>query len=139
MEKKKKLTKDDYMYYSFLGTIILFFIAVMVYKNWLYRYIAIPGCVFYLDLGFYCPACGMTRAFLDIINMDFLKSIYHNPAVIYIVGYVFFYMVTGTICKILKRKPIMKYSDFYLYIGIIILLINWIIRNILLLGFGIKI
>lgn len=130
---KKKLTDNDYFYYSFLATIILFLIVVLIYNNYLYKYFVIPGCIFYLNFGFYCPACGMTRAFLSLLSGDILKSIYYNPTVIYILGYISIFMITNTICKIFKKETIIKYSNFYLYLGIFIMMINFIIRNILLL------
>ena len=136
---KKKLTDNDYIYYSFLATIILFIIIVLIYNNFLYRYFVIPGCIFYLKLGFYCPACGMTRAFITLLEGNILKSIYYNPTVIYILGYVSIYMMINTICKMLGKEMIIKYSNFYLYLGIFIMMLNFIIRNILLLGYGISI
>ena len=136
---KKKLTDNDYIYYSFLATIILFIIIVLIYNNFLYRYFVIPGCIFYLKLGFYCPACGMTRAFITLLEGNVLKSLYYNPTVIYILGYVSIYMIINTICKILGKEMIIKYSNFYLYLGIFIMMLNCIVRNILLLGYGISI
>ncbi len=136
---KKKLTDNDYIYYSFLATIILFIIIVLIYNNFLYRYFVIPGCIFYLKLGFYCPACGMTRAFITLLEGNILKSIYYNPTVIYILGYVSIYMIINTICKMFGKEMIIKYSNFYLYLGIFIMMLNFIIRNILLLGYGISI
>lgn len=130
---KKKLTDNDYIYYSFLATIILFLIIVLTYNNFLYKFFKIPGCIFYLKLGFYCPACGMTRAFIALLEGNILKSLYYNPTVIYILGFISIYMVTNTICKIFNKEAILKYSNFYLYLGIFIMTINFIIRNILLI------
>lgn len=139
LQKNKKLTDDYYIYNSFLATIIIFGILAILYKCYFYKYIEIPLCFFYIKCGVYCPACGMTRAFLSLIKGDFFKAIYYNPAFVYVVIAVAVYMISATICKILKKDIIIKYKNTYLYIGIGILIINCIIRNILLIGYGIRI
>lgn len=35
-------------------------------------------CIFKTVTGIYCPACGMTRAFLSILRFDFLDACYQN-------------------------------------------------------------
>ena len=96
-------------------------------------------CLFKQVTGIYCPACGMTRAFITLLEGNILKSLYYNPTVIYILGYVSIYMIINTICKMFSKEMIIKYSNFYLYLGIFIMMLNFIIRNILLLGYGISI
>lgn len=36
------------------------------------------NCLFKTVTGIYCPACGMTRAFLAILHFDFLEACYQN-------------------------------------------------------------
>ena len=35
-------------------------------------------CLFKKVTGIYCPACGMTRAFISILNFNFLDALYFN-------------------------------------------------------------
>lgn len=50
-------------------------------------------CVFQAVTGIFCPACGMTRAFLAILNFNFLEACYQNllsiPLFIFLVFSVF--------------------------------------------------
>ena len=39
-------------------------------------------CIFNQVTGIYCPACGMTRAFLSILHFDFKAAYQYNPKVI---------------------------------------------------------
>ncbi len=36
-------------------------------------------CVFYNTTGVYCPSCGMTRAYVALMHLDFKQAFYYNP------------------------------------------------------------
>lgn len=38
-----------------------------------------PACLFKGVLGFDCPSCGMTRAFVSLGHLDFASALRHNP------------------------------------------------------------
>ena len=48
-------------------------------------------CVFLHFLGVPCPGCGMTRALLAILRLDFVAAIKYNP-LIFCMPYVFAYI-----------------------------------------------
>lgn len=39
-------------------------------------------CQFYKHFGKECPACGIQRAFFDLLNGNLMDSLHHNPALI---------------------------------------------------------
>lgn len=50
-------------------------------------------CVFLHFTGIPCPGCGMTRAFLSVIRLDFLGALRYNPLIFcmpYVFAYIFF-------------------------------------------------
>ena len=125
--------QDDIMYTTVLIFIIILIICTVVYNNFLKEYIQIPKCIFYNDFGIYCPGCGCTRAFVSLSKLDFIESIKHNPTVLYASILVVIYLITQTIARIFKNKKIytLKYNVIYIYIGIAMLLITCIIKNII--------
>ena len=134
----KVKTLDDYMYISLSIVFTLVAIATFIYL-YFFGDISIFSCAIYDHFGIYCPGCGCTRAFLELIHLNIFKSIYYNPAVFYALAMSLLFIITQTIDRIFKfKKHIMPYTNAYLYIGIVILFLNWIVRNILLLGFNIK-
>ncbi len=46
-------------------------------------YILDIGCLVKLFTGFSCPACGITRAWISILQGDFTKAFYYHPLFIY--------------------------------------------------------
>lgn len=135
----KSNTIDDYIYIALIITCIILILFIIIYKCF-FSYISIPSCWIYENLGFYCPGCGCTRAFIAILNFDIIGSIYYNPTVLYTVIVLFLYIITHTIDKIRKSNHlIMPYSNIYLYIGASLLILHCVIRNLLLVLYKIKI
>ena len=133
----KEKTLDDYIYYSLIITSTILILLVIIY-NTFFSHIPIFSCYIYDTFHIYCPGCGCTRAFISLLNFDIINSFYYNSAVLYSVIILFLYLFTQTIDRLFKHeKHLMPYSNFYLYTGISILLLNCIIRNVLLLIFKI--
>jgi len=116
----------------FIATILIIFLAT-IYIIYFDKIIKIPECVVFKNLGIYCPGCGATRAVYSLYNGDILKSIYYNPIIIYILIILFLYLITEGICKITKKgnKFIINDVSVYVYFGLVILLINWLIKLIM--------
>lgn len=100
----------------------------------------IPGfCVFRALTGIYCPGCGGTRAFQLLFRGHIIQSFIYHPLIVYsvVIGAVFYasqtarFMSRGRI-KGLRMRPV------YLIAGGALLLLNWIVKNILLLIWDIK-
>ncbi len=131
-------TLDDYMYIS-LGIVLILIALLTCIYLYFFSDMSIFSCAIYENLGIYCPGCGCTRAYLELVHLNIFKSIYYNPTVFYSIVITTLFLFTQTIDRIFKfKKHIMPYTNAYLYVGIVILVLNWIVRNILLLGFNIS-
>ena len=117
MTKKNKIL----ILFSLLG-LILIFLLLTKFK--------IP-CIFKEIFNLPCPSCGMTRAFISILKLNFIDALKYNllsiPLFILII---LFY--TLNIIDIINHKQylnifINKIATNY-HIIIIILIINWIIN-----------
>lgn len=77
-------------------------------------------CVFLKIFGIPCPGCGMTRAFLSLLKLDFYSAAKYN-ILIFFMPYVFMYMFYD-----IKHKVHNK-----IMIGIALLaIINWVLKLI---------
>ncbi len=77
-------------------------------------------CVFLKIFGIPCPGCGMTRAALALIRMDFYSAVKHN-FLVFFMPYVFMYVFFEFKHKIHNK----------ILLGIaIIAIINWIFKLI---------
>lgn len=128
----KTRTMNDYVYIAVMLTLVVILIFFFVYKK-----LGSPDiftCKIYEKWGIYCPGCGCTRALISLIQGDIIKSVRYNPTVLYSVVTTGVYVISTTVAKILKKedsKYIMKYNPIYIYIGIAILIITCIVKNIL--------
>ena len=78
-------------------------------------------CVFLDFFGIPCPGCGMTRALISLVNLDFYQAIKHN-VVIFFMPYIFMYVFFDFKHKI--------HNVILSLIGIVAI-INWVIKIIL--------
>lgn len=107
----------------------------------LYTALKLDGirCAFRSLTGFYCPGCGGTRATLHLLKFHPIRSFLMHPlpllaALLYLnffVRFIFAYLVPETFP--LKLKPA-KFRIIYPVILGAALLVNFIVRNILLLN-----
>lgn len=130
MEKNKK----DWTYICiFIGTMIIAF-SVTFYITYMHKFIRIPECAVYKTFGIYCPGCGATRAVYSLFAGNILQSAYYNPLILYLVIVDLCYLITERIAKFLKKenKFFLKNIKIYLYLALIILVLNWVIKIIML-------
>lgn len=95
-------------------------------------------CFFIRVFGFYCPGCGGTRALRALLHGHILKALWYHPFIPYFaVIYLGFLLTQGLHRLGVKGIRGWKFHYWYLWAGIIIIAVNWVVKNVLLLGFHI--
>jgi len=128
----------DYVAVAIIASGLIILALAWSFKLGVFR---IPACIFFTQLGFYCPACGATRAFICLLHGDLFGAFYYNPSVIFTVFALMGYFGIYIILKINGKdeKFLNKYCKICFYVFIFILSFNFIIRNTLLLIYNIRI
>jgi hypothetical protein len=87
-------------------------------------------CVFQELTGLYCPGCGGTRALKALLKGDVITSILYHPLTLYVVFvavlFAFSYLIYA---KTKNPKFRLHFDNKYAYIGIGIIVINFVIKN----------
>lgn len=100
------------------------------------EFIKSTGCFIRNHFHIYCPGCGGTRAVEALFNLQPVRSLYYNPAVILMI----LVAVCIQIIKIIEVKRGTKmYKTRILVYGLFLVIwfVYFIVRNILLVHFGI--
>ena len=104
--------------------------------SWLVKF---PNCVFESLTGLYCPGCGGTRSAIALFRGRLIKSFFFHPAVPYAFVVYIVFMVK---MFLLKHFNIGREHDgrilVFIYIGIGIVIVQWIVKLVLLVGYGIR-
>lgn len=97
-------------------------------------------CLFSLFFGLYCPGCGGTRSVTALLHGHLFQALWYHPLVPYMAGIYLVYMLSWTVAKLhlFGIKKGMKYRSGYLYGMVAIIAINFILKNVLKLCFGIE-
>lgn len=103
-------------------------------ENYLYP------CLFHTVTGYYCPGCGGTRAVCALFQGHFLISFLKHPFVPYAAVLCAWFLLSQTIERLSHHKlPLaMHYKDRYLWIGLAILIINCMVKNVVRFFWGIS-
>lgn len=135
----KEKIKNNLEYICVFTITVLLFFFIVFYIKYLNKFIKIPQCFLYKKTGIYCLGCGATRALYSLISGNVFRSIYYNPFVLYIIGVDVYFLITESISKVFKRKNnfFIRNINIYIYIGIFILILNWLIKVIVLKCMGI--
>lgn len=101
---------------------------------WLFR----MPCMFQLLTGLYCPGCGGTRAVRYLLTGHLFLSFQYHP----LVPYAAFLAVVLSVDAAWayrhgKRRRLAGRERIFVYAGLGIILINWIIKNYMLLARGV--
>ncbi len=98
-----------------------------------------PPCAFYTVTGFYCPGCGGTRACFALLRGNLLRSLYFHPFVLYTAVIGGWFMVSQTIERLSRGKIAigMNFRSIYLWIALVIVVANFLIKNGILLFSGV--
>lgn len=98
-------------------------------------------CIFWELTGYYCPGCGGTRACAALFRGEIVSSFLCHPVVVYTAVVFAWYMISHTIEYLTRGRLAvgMRYRDLYLYLAAAIILIQWVVRNLLKLVWGIDI
>lgn len=143
MRKKcieKARTIEDNFYFT--GGVLFLAGAVIAAVWFLYpglrRLVKIPPCLFHLITGYYCPGCGGTRAVRALLHGHILQSLHYHPIVPYGAAVYLYFMVTQTIERISRRRIQigMRYHDCFLWTAVVIILMNFLIKNMLRCLYG---
>lgn len=96
-------------------------------------------CIFNVITGLYCPGCGGTRALSSLVHGHFILSLYYHPLVIYILIVLVVLVIRFVKLQIFEEnKSKILLPNWVLYLMLAIVLGNFLIKNVLLLFFNIK-
>ena len=129
-----KKVKKNLEYIAVLTVTLFVLISILSYVFYLNNFFKIPKCLLYKKTNIYCLGCGSTRAVYSLLEGKILLSMYYNPFILYIIVIDFWYLITEgfSIFMNKKNKLFKKNINIYLCFGLIILIINWIMKTIML-------
>lgn len=95
-------------------------------------------CLFDRLLGIYCPGCGGTRALKALLHGRLLQSLWYHPLIPYTAAVAGGFMVTQGLDRLgLTDQKGWKYHSWYLYGALILVVGNFLVKNVLRLVWGI--
>lgn len=101
-------------------------------KDILYWLVRMP-CIFQAVTGLYCPGCGGTRAVKYLLTGQVMKSLQYHPLVLYTALVVALEGISAMIAKKTgKPEYYLGHEKAFIYFGVGIILVNWIVKNYLL-------
>lgn len=138
--------------FYFLGKIafVVGIVGLIIWKLNPFDIVArLGGCALRRATGLYCPGCGGTRAVRALLAFRPLKSLYYNAAVPYFALVYVCFMVkmfllehfgkpdeSGEIISFGKLKEHPGRLEKFLYVGVGVLIVQWVVKLVFLLCFN---
>ncbi len=140
MEDREKRASDEwYLALNLcIGAAAIGFLALRLLHVDLRR-LMLP-CLFHYVTGLYCPGCGGTRALIALSRLHLMQSLRCHPLVPYGAVLAGGFWIRKTL-ELLTHGRVkgMRMRPFYLYFAVALIFAQWIVKNVLLVGWGIKI
>ena len=97
------------------------------------------GCLFQVLFGMYCPGCGGTRAVDALLHGYVLRSVWYHPLVPYGAGLYLAFMISWTAAKwhLFGIRRGIRFRNGYLYGMLVVVAVNFVVKNVLKLCFGV--
>ncbi len=94
-------------------------------------------CSFRSVTGYFCPGCGGTHAVCALAAGNLAACAKEHVFVLYTAVGLSAYVLWNTLAILAKKRggvkiPVMHFHTAYIYIGIAVVLIQWIVKNIVL-------
>ncbi|MBR4582130.1 MAG: DUF2752 domain-containing protein [Lachnospiraceae bacterium] len=122
----------------FLGIFAVAIVVFLLWGEWLTHRKA--GCMFLLLFNMYCPGCGCTRAFNHLVHLHVWTSFLCNPFVLVTVVMYSAFMINTFLCHHTKKLGFTSFPVTKLvYADLILLILQWVIRNVLYVGWGLTV
>lgn len=135
---KKQKTAVDELYTIGLWFLGIGSILLLLYFKFLVPILPKETCFFWNVFGLYCPGCGGTRAIIALLQGEILLSLWYHPFVLYVIVVFGGFMLTQTLARLhIPHVKGWKYHNWYLWVALLIIIGNWILKNILLICFHI--
>jgi hypothetical protein len=130
---------EDQVFCRILAGTLLFAccFAAVIFRLHL-QHIFFTPCWFYRTVGLYCPGCGGTRALTALLSGNPLRSLRMNPLVLPAAIWMAVYLGSHFISSVTRgRTPVLRISRAPFIAGAVLLGVNWILKNALLIFWGI--
>ena len=121
----------------YIGWSLVFFVAVI---GLMYPLFPLPfsklllPCLVNSTFGIYCPGCGGTRALSALLHGKLATSFICHPLVPYTAVVGGWFLISQTVERLSKHrvKIAMRYQDGYIWAALIIVTVNFLLKNLLL-------
>lgn len=133
---KKQRSLEDQLYITGWIFLLAGSVGIFIYLHRIVPEIKGYTCVIYRLFGIYCPGCGGTRAVNAILTGHFLQALWYHPLVPYTLVIFGGFMLSQTLARLhIGRIRGWRFHEWHLYGAVVIIIVNFILKNILLLGF----
>lgn len=86
------------------------------------------ACIMLNVFGIPCPFCGMSHAFYEFINLNFVKSVYYNPSSVIFFSFLGIFSLSIFVLSIYNYKLSLKFNRKTLLASILVLLAIWVLN-----------
>ena len=98
----------------------------------------VVSCIFKNNVHLYCPGCGGSRALVYLLNLDLLRSFIYYPPLLVSVIFILDLDLRAFISFLKNDFSFLRsFRAKFLILIPIFIIVNFIIRNVLLVAFGI--
>ena len=138
--EKQRTTLEDALYRAGLAVSAVSCVVIPLYFGVILKRFEMPPCVFSTYLRTYCPGCGGTRAVESLLHGRILESVWYHPIVLYTVIVFGGFMLTQSLERLgVRFVRGWRYHDWHLYGAVVVLVCNFLLKNLLRWILGITI